>query len=314
LPIAKQIVDAFEAAHEQGIIHRDLKPANIKVRSDGTVKVLDFGLAKAMEPVRVASASVSMSPTITTPAMMTGAGIILGTAAYMSPEQARGKTVDKRADIWAFGCVLFEMLTGQRPFEGESISDVLASVLKSDPNWQAMPAGTPTALRRLMGRCLEKDPKRRLQAIGEARVQIEDLQTGPLEPVTGPEAPLSTPLWPRLALVGVAALVIGAAVALTGSHRIVYSSQSGGALNLWWKAANETGPAEQLTTSANVQWPTAISSDGKQVVLTELTPTGRDLMLLTLDGSHRVAPLLQTPFDELHGYLTRWTLAGLRIQ
>ena len=137
--------------------------------------------------------------------MMTGVGVILGTAAYMSPEQARGKVVDKRADIWAFGCVLFEMLTGQRTFEGELISDVLASVLKTDPNWQALPAGTPAALRRLVGRCLEKDPRRRLQAIGEARVQIEDLLTGAPEPITGPAASLSAPLWPRLALVGVAA-------------------------------------------------------------------------------------------------------------
>ena len=132
--------------------------------------------------------------------------MILGTAAYMSPEQARGKVIDKRADIWAYGCVLFEMLTGQRTFEGELMSDVLASVLKTDPNWQAMPAGTPAALRRLVGRCLEKDPRRRLQAIGEARVQIDDLLTGAPEPITGPAVHLRTPLWPWLALAGVAAL------------------------------------------------------------------------------------------------------------
>jgi len=173
LAIAKPIADALEAAHEQGIIHRDLKPANIKLRDDGTVKVLDFGLAKAMERIGSAASDVSLSRTITSPAM-TQLGVILGTAAYMAPEQARGKPVDKRSDIWAFGCVLYEMLTGRRAFEGEDISVTLAAVLKGEPNWAALPADTPVAVRRLLRRCLTKKPEARLRAAADAVLELND--------------------------------------------------------------------------------------------------------------------------------------------
>ncbi len=175
LPIAKQIAEALEGAHEQGIIHRDLKPANVKVRTNGTVKVLDFGLAKAMEPADTAASSFSMRDTITTPAM-TQAGIILGTTAYMSPEQARGKAVDKRTDIWAFGCVLYEMLTGRAAFREDTISDTIAAILGREPEWSALK--TPASLRRVLQRCLEKDPRRRLHDIADTRIEIEDVISG----------------------------------------------------------------------------------------------------------------------------------------
>ena len=174
VPIARQIAEALEAAHEQGIIHRDLKPANIKLRPDGAVKVLDFGLAKLAHPdILTGHTQVAASPTITSPAM-TGAGVILGTAAYMSPEQARGKPVDKRADIWAFGAVLYEMLSGQRAMRGDDVADTLAAVLRQDLDATALPGSTPAAVRQLIARCLERDVRRRLRDIGEARIVLSD--------------------------------------------------------------------------------------------------------------------------------------------
>jgi Tol biopolymer transport system component len=177
LPIAKQITHALEAAHEQGIIHRDLKPANIKVRPDGTVKVLDFGLAKSFEQTLVPG-DLTQSPTVLSPAP-TLAGVILGTAAYMSPEQARGKAVDKRADVWAFGCVLFEMLTGRKPFDGETLTDTVAAVVKNEPDWRALPRGTPAAVQSVIARCLRKDPAQRLRDIADGRFQLEEVLNDP---------------------------------------------------------------------------------------------------------------------------------------
>ena len=179
LPIARQIAEALESAHEHGIVHRDLKPANIKLRPDGTVKVLDFGLAKALasEGAAVMSHSVSMSPTLTTPAM-TKLGIIMGTAAYMAPEQAKGRPVDKRTDVWAFGCVLYEMLAGVRAFEGDDIAEALASVIKTEPDWTKLPADTPRAVRRLLRQCLRKDPKQRIPETSIARFELAEVIAG----------------------------------------------------------------------------------------------------------------------------------------
>lgn len=175
LPAAKQIAEGLEYAHERGIIHRDLKPSNVKLTPDGQVKILDFGLAKALEG-ETSGEELQNSPTLS--AAATRLGVLLGTAAYMSPEQARGKRVDRRADIWAFGCVLYEMLTGQGAFSGETTSDVLACVIRAEPDWSAVPSSTPRRIRDLLRRCLQKDPRQRLRDVGDARIAIEEVLTG----------------------------------------------------------------------------------------------------------------------------------------
>jgi serine/threonine protein kinase/WD40 repeat protein len=277
--IARQIAEALEAAHEQGIIHRDLKPANIKLRPNGTVKVLDFGLAKFLDQTPAARVDMSASPTITSPAMITGAGALLGTAAYMSPEQARGQPVDRRTDIWAFGCLLYEMLSGRSPFDARTTSDAIAGILTAEPDWTKLPASTPAGVRRLLRRCLEKDPRRRFHDAADVRIELEDALDVPVSTAM----PRRTPLWK--------AAVAGALCA------------AGGALTIWVLVRSQpsAAPGDVVTLQVPAPWGATLTP------AEALSPDGRQLALVVQSNGvsklwvHRIASATAIPLEGTEG-------------
>jgi Tol biopolymer transport system component len=291
LHIAKQIAEALEAAHEQNIIHRDLKPANIKLRPDGTVKVLDFGLAKLTEPTgSAAAAGATLSPTVTSPAMMTGVGVLLGTAAYMSPEQAKGKPADKRSDIWAFGCVLYEMLTGTRAFGGNDVTDTLAFIITKEPDWRTLPASTPAQIRRLRHRGLEKDRKRRLADAADARLEIDDALTAPshdASAVTGAGVAIQRVGWRHLLPWGVAGITtLTLAVVL-----VRWAPWRTAILPVPVRLEAALGADASLDTlSASL----AVSSDGSLLAFTGRTSQGTQQLYVRRLGELRAVPLTGT--------------------
>jgi serine/threonine-protein kinase len=275
LPMAKQIAEALAAAHEEGIIHRDLKPANIKIREGGMVKVLDFGLAKALDPTSGASVNATSAPTLGV--HPTEAGVILGTLAYMSPEQARGLPVDKRTDIWAFGCVLHEMLTGRPVFAGKTMSDLLAAVLTTDPDWTMLPAETPEPIRKLLRRCLEQDRKRRLDSAAAARWEIDDVLAAP--PAEARVVTRPRPTWQTWSIAAAVLIVVivSAAAAVTIRRQPTASPMH--------FAIPVSGEVSQL----------ALSSDGR--FLAFVTPdetTGKNILSVQAIGQQQATLLAGT--------------------
>ena len=270
-----------------GIVHRDLKPANIKVRPDGEVKVLDFGLAKSTAGLAGPTATNSDldAATIASPAM-THAGVILGTAAYLAPEQAKGRAVDRRADLWAFGCVVFEMLAGRRAFDGESVTEVLASVLTREPEWNALPQHTPDSIRRLLRRCLQKGPKQRLHDIADARLEIDDAVATP-----SPTIRARGPAWWALAAGG--ALLVALGLALGWLARLP-------------EPTRETVRPQRLTDMVGLEETPALAPDGRSLAFTAGVNGQRQVFVQLLEGG---APLKLTHDDSDHQF-PRWTPAG----
>ncbi len=291
LPIAKQIAEGLEYAHERGIVHRDLKPANVKITPDGAVKILDFGLAKALTG-ETPAADPSASPTLSH--LATQAGIILGTASYMAPEQAKGKPVDRRADIWAFGCVLYEMLSGRKPFDGETITDILAAVVRAEPDWSLLPANTPPAIRNLLARCLKKDPRQRLQAIGEARIALEEAASGPAEPTAAPSpaaprAPALQAPW-RRALPWAGMLVLAAVAAIFAFQYETRAPRPAPAV-----ISQILPPAGQaFSLNGNVTGPPSLSPDGSKLAFAAVGPDGKQQLWVQTLSSPAAVPLAET--------------------
>ena len=287
LPIAQEIAEALEAAHERGIVHRDLKPANIKITPEGNVKVLDFGLAKAIEG-DATSTDIQNSPTISR--MATQAGIILGTAAYMSPEQAKGKSVDRRTDIWAFGCVLYEMLTGRHAFEGETVTDTLAAVIRAEPDWTLLPSKTPQTIRSLLQRCLTKDSKQRLQSIGEARIAIEDILSGSPDAAPSAGAPRElTPQnkWLRALPWAALAVVLAVTAGLFAAGYIARAPRPLPAI-----VSQITPPADEKFVFAGTSpAPPALSPDGQRLAFSAVSLSGRQLLWVRPLNSSTAKPL-----------------------
>jgi eukaryotic-like serine/threonine-protein kinase len=271
LAIAHQIAGALEAAHEKGILHRDLKPANIKITPDGTVKVLDFGLAKALDGTQ-AGARLSDSPTLSR--LATQAGMVMGTASYMSPEQARGKPVDRRTDVWAFGCVLYEMLTAKRAFDGETITDILGAIVHKEPDWSGLPADANPRLHELLRRCLQKDVKQRLRDMGDVQLEIGSIRNAPAPIVT--QVVASIPRW-RVVLPWVVSLALA-----------IVSAVAAGA---WWRVVSQRQPVTRLTVEISPMAPLSpswgeaavLSPDGSQLVYVAGTTSDRQLYVRRLD-------------------------------